>query len=97
MELQSGKHEVRLTSPGHYDWEAQVQLNEKEETPLAVHLIPETSDTGAAIPQARENNISQLSDTAPAAVEDKPKGTGPAKSKTSSNDLDEMIRDLKYK
>lgn len=97
LELQSGKHEVRLTSPGHYDWEAQVQLNEKEETPLAVQLIPETSDTGAAIPQARENNISQLSDTAPAAVEDKPKGTGPAKSKTSSNDLDEMIRDLKYK
>jgi serine/threonine-protein kinase len=44
FELSVGKHEVRLTSPGHYDWEAQVQLNEKEETPLAVQLIPETSN-----------------------------------------------------
>lgn len=43
LELSAGKHEVRLTSPGHYDWDAQVQLNEKEETPLAVQLIPETT------------------------------------------------------
>jgi serine/threonine protein kinase len=43
FELAAGKHEVRLTSPGHYDWEAQIRLNEKEETPLAVQLIPETS------------------------------------------------------
>ncbi len=43
LELAAGKHEVRLTSPGHYDWDAQVQLNEKEETPLAVQLVPDSS------------------------------------------------------
>lgn len=43
LELAAGKHEVRLTSPGHYDWDAQVQLNEKEMTPLAVQLVPDSS------------------------------------------------------
>jgi len=114
-ELSAGKHEVRLTSPGHYDWEAQVQLNEKEETPLAVQLIPETSDTGTAIPQSREKdiseapaagtenlsgqgkNISKLSANEPAAPEDKPKETGSPKHKPANDDLDEMIRDIKYR
>jgi len=113
LELSAGKHEVRLTSPGHYDWEAQVQLNEKEETPLAVRLIPETSDTGAAIPQSREKetvkaraagsdtagapgkDVSTMSETAPAPVEDRPKEK--ADHKTAHDDLEEMIRDIKYK
>lgn len=38
LELALGKHEVRLMLSDHYDWEAQVQLN--EETPLLVRLIP---------------------------------------------------------
>jgi serine/threonine protein kinase len=38
--LPIGKHEVRLTLPDHYDWEAQVQLSEESETPLSVRLIP---------------------------------------------------------
>ena len=43
LELSPGKHEVRLTLPDHYDWEAQIQLKEESETPLLVQLIP-TSD-----------------------------------------------------
>ena len=50
FELSAGKHEVRLTSPGYYDWEAQVRLSDTGETPLAVQLIPETSNTGAEKP-----------------------------------------------
>lgn len=113
LELSAGKHEVRMTSPGHYDWEAQVQLNENEETPLAVRLIPETSDTGTAIPQsreketvesrtagrdtagAREKNISKITDPAPAAVADTPKEK--AAQQRANDDLDDMIRDIKYK
>jgi serine/threonine protein kinase len=40
LELLSGKHEIRLTLPNYYDWEAQVQLPEKVETPLLVQLMP---------------------------------------------------------
>ncbi len=40
LRLLLGKHEVRLTLPDYYDWEAQVQLNEEGETPLLVRLIP---------------------------------------------------------
>lgn len=40
LELSTGKHEVRLTLPDHYDWEAQIQLKEEGETPLLVRLIP---------------------------------------------------------
>lgn len=35
-----GKYEVRLTLPDYNDWEAQVQLKNKGETPLFVQLIP---------------------------------------------------------
>lgn len=35
-----GKHEVRLTLADYYDWEAQVQLQDKGETPLNVRLTP---------------------------------------------------------
>ncbi len=41
IKLHAGKHEVRLTSPDHYDWEAQVRLKEGGETPLFVRLIAE--------------------------------------------------------
>jgi serine/threonine protein kinase len=40
LSLSKGKHEVRLTLPDYYDWEAQVQAEEKSETPLLVRLIP---------------------------------------------------------
>ena len=49
LELLTGKHEVRLTSPEHYDWEAQVQLKKDGETPLFVRLIPAD---GGVIPGA---------------------------------------------
>lgn len=44
LELSAGKHEVRLTLPNHFDWEAQVDLKENEETPLLIHLVPETDE-----------------------------------------------------
>ncbi len=40
LELPLGKHEIRLNLPDHYDWEAQVDLEEEGETPLLVRLIP---------------------------------------------------------
>jgi len=40
LELDPGKYEVRLTSPDHYEWEAQVQLEGESVTPLFVKLIP---------------------------------------------------------
>jgi serine/threonine protein kinase len=40
IDLLLGKHEVKLTSSGYYDWEAQVQLQQEGETPLFVRLIP---------------------------------------------------------
>lgn len=68
FELSADKHEVRLTSPGHYDWEAQVLLNENEETPLAVQLIPEASNTGAAIPRVREKEIRETGASRPETI-----------------------------
>lgn len=38
--LLPGKHEVRLTLADYYDWEAQVQLQDKGDTPLNVRLTP---------------------------------------------------------
>jgi len=40
FELASGKHEVRLILPRHYDWEAQIDLKEDTSTPLSVTLMP---------------------------------------------------------
>ena len=40
LELASGKHEVRLILPRHYDWEAQIDLKENTTTPLSVTLMP---------------------------------------------------------
>lgn len=39
MEIPVGKHEVRLTAPDYYNWEAQVKLKADVETPLNVRLI----------------------------------------------------------
>ncbi len=40
IELLLGKHEVRVTSMDYNEWEAQVQLKDKGETPLFVQLSP---------------------------------------------------------
>jgi serine/threonine protein kinase len=40
LELSAGKHEVRLSLPHYYEWEAQVELKEEAATPLQVKLIP---------------------------------------------------------
>ncbi|MFA7061202.1 MAG: serine/threonine-protein kinase [Pedobacter sp.] len=40
LELSTGKHEVRLSLPHYYEWEAQVELKEEAATPLQVKLIP---------------------------------------------------------
>jgi serine/threonine-protein kinase len=40
LELPAGKHEIRLTAPSYYDWEAQVKLKDQKETPLNVRLTP---------------------------------------------------------
>lgn len=44
LDLSAGKHEVRLTLPNHLDWEAQVDLQEDEETPLSIRLVPEADE-----------------------------------------------------
>jgi serine/threonine protein kinase len=40
LEVPLGKREVRLSLPDYYEWEAQLQLDEKGEVPLFVQLIP---------------------------------------------------------
>jgi hypothetical protein len=40
IKLPMGKHEVRLSLPEYYEWEAQLQLDKKGETPLEVDLEP---------------------------------------------------------
>ncbi len=44
LELPGGKHEVRLSLPEYYEWEAQLTLKEKGKTPLFVRLIPMDED-----------------------------------------------------
>ena len=40
IKLPIGKHEVRLNLPDYYEWDAQIQLEKKGETPLNVNLEP---------------------------------------------------------
>lgn len=40
LTLAAGKHEIRVTLSGYYDWEAQVDVREATETPLSVELAP---------------------------------------------------------
>jgi serine/threonine-protein kinase len=40
LKLARGKHEVRLSLTGYYEWEAQVELGEEASQPLSVTLVP---------------------------------------------------------
>ena len=40
LNVPEGKHEVRLTLIEYYDWEAEVQAEEKSEIPLSIRLFP---------------------------------------------------------
>lgn len=40
LDLALGPHEVRLSSPGHFDWEARLDLEREGRTPLVIHLVP---------------------------------------------------------
>jgi serine/threonine protein kinase len=40
VDLPLGKYEVRLSRQNHFEWEAQIQLDERNETPLYVRLVP---------------------------------------------------------
>ena len=40
IKLPMGKHEVRLSLHDYYEWEAQLQLDKKGDTPLEVNLEP---------------------------------------------------------
>ena len=40
LDVPLGKHEVRLSLPEYYEWEAQIALEEKGEIPLSVRLVP---------------------------------------------------------
>jgi len=40
LDLPLGKHDVRLSLPDYYEWEAQVRLQDEGKTPLSVRLVP---------------------------------------------------------
>jgi len=40
ISLVTGKHEVRLSLPNYFEWEAQVEIKGKEPTPLFIKLMP---------------------------------------------------------
>ena len=40
LKLPLGKYEIRVSRPGYYEWEAELNLDKEEETPLAVRLTP---------------------------------------------------------
>lgn len=40
LKLPIGIHELRLNLPEHFEWQAQVQLSEKDDVPLFIQLIP---------------------------------------------------------
>ena len=41
MKLPVGKHEVRLALPKYYDWQAQIELTEKNQVqPIFFRLLP---------------------------------------------------------
>jgi serine/threonine protein kinase len=44
VDLPLGKYEIRLSRQNHYEWEAQLQLDEQGETPLYVRLVPMDKD-----------------------------------------------------
>jgi len=40
ISLVKGKHEVRLSLPNYFEWEAQVEIKGKEPAPLFIKLMP---------------------------------------------------------
>ncbi len=47
LEIPIGKHEIRFSKDGFYDWEAQIVLKEGQTTPLSITLMPkEEEETG---------------------------------------------------
>jgi hypothetical protein len=40
LNVPEGKHEVRLTLSEYFDWEAEVQTEEKSEIPFSIRLFP---------------------------------------------------------
>lgn len=40
LKLPLGKHEIRMSLPEYYEWEAELNLDKEEETPLDVKLVP---------------------------------------------------------
>ena len=40
LKLPLGKYEIRVSRPEYYEWEAELNLDKEEETPLAVRLTP---------------------------------------------------------
>ena len=44
VDLPLGKYGIRLSRQNHYEWEAQLQLDEQGETPLYVRLVPMDKD-----------------------------------------------------
>lgn len=39
LTLTLGKHEVRLSKAGHYEWEAQMQFDKEQEVPVNIKLV----------------------------------------------------------
>jgi hypothetical protein len=40
LTLPLGKHELRLSKAGHYQWEAQMQFDKEQEVPVNIKLVP---------------------------------------------------------
>ena len=40
LKLPLGKYEIRMSLPEYYEWEAELNLDKEEETPLVVQLVP---------------------------------------------------------
>jgi hypothetical protein len=40
IELPLGTHEMKLTSPHHFDWEGQLLLEQEGTVPLTVRMVP---------------------------------------------------------
>jgi len=44
LRLPIGQYEVRMSMKDHYDWEAQLELDKKDKTPVFVKLVPVEKD-----------------------------------------------------
>ena len=50
LKLPLGKHEVRVSRPGYHAWEAELNLDKEEETPLPVRLEPISEAKESTLP-----------------------------------------------